>query len=102
VTQINDLTGVETEHLVGGTTGEFLPLVTLRCLGNTTILLGQMSPADAREVAAHLFEAAARAEYETDLLIELKNNHFADEAIAGLFKMVRTGEQTRHKGVEGG
>lgn len=70
MTAIFDLADVEVEHLLGDTYG---PLVKIRCssgpspttdaTGAGVILLGQVDPATARSIAAHLTEAAARAEY---------------------------------------
>lgn len=95
MTRIGDLNGIEVEHLLGETHG---PLVKVRCLSAGDILLGQISPADAREIAAHLTEAAARAEYEADLFITMRAEAWTDQMAAVVLHMVRAGEARRHQG----
>ena len=92
--RIEDLVKVEVEHLVGLRTG--LPLVKLRVESDHTVVAGQMSVAQAREIASHLEECAARAEYEVDLLGEMQRSEWTDEMIAAIFVMVRSGETRRH------
>lgn len=95
---IADLTNVETEHLVGSITKA--GLVRLRAESENpahhVILLGELTPTQAREIATHLFESAARAEYEEDLLQQLTAREFDDDVIASIFQMVRAGEYHRH------
>lgn len=94
MTRVTDLTGIEIEHLLGDTAG---PLVKIRCLSPKTILLGQVTPAHARQIAAHLMEAAARAEYEADLYSTMRaTGVWTDQMIAAVFDMVRAGEINRH------
>ena len=95
--KIDDLVNVETEHLLGLNTG--LPLVKMRAESNRTVIVGQMSPEQAREIASHLMESAARAEYEHDLMNEMKKHEWEDEMIGGIFLMVRQGEMRRHTGI---
>ena len=90
---ISDLAGIETEHLLGDTRG---PLVKIRCLADGIVLLGQVEPADAREIAAHLTEAAARAEYEADLYHTMRVQDWPEEHIGMVLHMVRQGEVNRH------
>lgn len=60
-----DLERIDVEHLLSSTSYE--GIVKVRCTGKDgLIMLGQVTPAAARDIAAHLFEAAARAEYEQD------------------------------------
>lgn len=92
--RIEDLANVETEHLIGEATNQ--PLVKLRAESNETVMIAQMPPEQAREIALHLLESAARAEYEYDMLIEMRFLKFEDQAIAGIFGMVRAGEARRH------
>lgn len=92
MTRVHDLVDVEVEHLLGATSK--LPLVKLRATGDGVILLGQLSPADARQIAAHLFEAAARAEYEADFVSELDRMGMGD-ATAVMLRAIRAGERRR-------
>lgn len=95
MTRITDLAGIEVEHLLGDASG---PLVKIRCLSPKTILLGQVSPADARQIAAHLVEAAARAEYEADLFNTMRAEGWTDQMAGAVLHMVRAGEAHRHGG----
>ena len=92
--RIEDLINVETEHLLSATT--YKGLVVLRCESDTTVLLGQLTPEQAREVAAHLTESAARSEYEQDLWSELTRTELDEAAIGLIFRAVRAGEMRRH------
>ena len=93
MTAIRDLDGIEVEHLLGQTYG---PLVKLRCLSAGAILLGEVTPEAAREIAAHLAEAAARAEYEADLWNAMQAEGFDGRTAGAVLAMVRAGETTRH------
>ncbi len=93
-TRIEDLTGVSTEHLLGATTG--LPLVLLRAESAGTVLIGQVSTEQAREIAAHLTESAARAEYEADFARAANARGMDDVTIAGILTIIRLGEEQRH------
>ena len=93
MTRVHDLTGVETEHLLGEAHG---PLVTLRCSGAKVILLGQIPPAAAREIAMHLLESAARAEYESDFHRTATTGGMDAQTIGQILHMVRLGETDRH------
>lgn len=94
---IGDLAGVEVEHLLGLVSRA--PLVKVRAIADDrSVLVGQIDPADARRIAGHLLEAAARAEYEHDLFTEAVRIGMDDEAIGVLLAMVRTGERRRHEG----
>lgn len=95
MTRIADLAGIEVEHLLGETHG---PLVKVRCMSAGSILLGQISPADAREIAVHLAEAAARAEYEADLFNTMRAEGWTDQMAGVVLHMVRAGEARRHQG----
>lgn len=90
-----ELANVEVEHLLGLATG--LPLVKLRVESDDTVMVGQMAPAEARDIAMHLFEAAARAEYEADLANEAKTAGWTDTLTGQLLMMVRAGERHRHE-----
>lgn len=92
MTGIHDLHGIEVEHLLGDTSG---PLVKIRCHGSGHILIGQVDPAAARQIAAHLTEAAARAEYESDLYTTMRAAQFDDTVIGAIFHLVRQGEANR-------
>jgi hypothetical protein len=97
--RIEDLVNVETEHLLSATTYE--GRVVLRCQSDATVLLGQLTPEQARDVAAHLVESAARSEYEQDLWGELTRVEMDERAIGLIFHAVRAGEIRRHTDVEG-
>ena len=93
MTAISDLIGIEVEHLLGETAG---PLVKVRCLSSGAILLGQMTPAEARQIAEHLAQSAARAEYEADLFNTMRAADFPEQIIGAVLGMVRAGEMRRH------
>jgi hypothetical protein len=88
------MTDVSVEHLLGLATG--LPLVKLRVESLGTVIISQIEPAQAREIAGHLMEAAARAEYEADLANAAERSGMTDEMICGLLLLVRSGEAERH------
>ncbi len=92
---IRDLTNVEVEHLLGLASG--LPLVKVRAEAAGVVLVGQISPDDARQIAGHLFECAARAEYEADLVSASIARGLPSDVIAINLTLVREGEQRRHK-----
>lgn len=101
-----ELVGIEVEHLVGEATG--LPLVKLRAQGlergRTVVMVGQLEPDQARRIAGHLLEAAARAEYELDLITGIETAMEAKVADGGpaadfaamALGFVRSGEVVRH------
>lgn len=95
MTTITDLAGIEVEHLLGDSRG---PLVKIRCLADGAILIGQLTPTDARQIAAHLSEAAARAEYEADLFHTMQAEGWTDQMAGAVLAMVRAGETRRHQG----
>lgn len=95
---LEDLIGIEVEHLLGDRLGA---LVKVRAISDKVTLLGQVTPESARQIAAHLSEAAARAEYESDLYSELRRNDFDNETIASIFGLVRVGEMRRMTNMEG-
>lgn len=102
---IHDICGVEVEHLLSDATAA--GLVKLRVTGtvsrhtgpqrkgDTQVLLGQLTPDQARQVATHLFEVAARAEYEQDLWRAGKAADATDAALAAILTLVRQGEAGR-------
>ena len=71
--RVQDLTNVETEHMLGLTFGPI----------------------------AHLSEAAARAEYESDLYHELVRKGMPEDGISLIFKAVRSGEIRRATHTDG-
>ncbi len=95
-TKILDLTNVEVEHLLGLDSGQ--PLVKLRAEADGVVLLGQIEPSQARRIAAHLAEAAARAEYEHDLYTAATTAGLEAGVIGFIFRLVRSGELKRHTG----
>lgn len=58
--------------------------------------LGQLEPAQAREIAANLFEAAARAEYEADFARTATAGGLDGETLGQILLMIRNGEERRH------
>ncbi len=92
--RIEDLADVSVEHMLGATTGR--PLVKLRAESAGTVLLGQLDPEQAREIAAHLFEAAARAEYEADFTRTAAAAGMEEETLGQIIVMIRLGEEQRH------
>lgn len=91
--KVHDIVSVETEHGLGETTG---PFVVLRVQTDAVVALGQLAPEAAREIAAHLMESAARAEYESDLYGELTRVGMPNEGIGLVMHAVRSGEIRRH------
>jgi hypothetical protein len=94
--RIEDLTDVSVEHMLGMATG--LPLVKFRAESNGTVLLGQLDPDAARQIAGHLLESTARAEYEADFANATQGAGFSDDLVAELLGLVRQGEIDRHAG----
>jgi hypothetical protein len=92
-TLLCELTDVQVEHLLGLGTG--LPLVMLRCVSDQAQLDGQISPTQAREIAGHLLEAAARSEYEYDLWTGARATGLDPGACTHLLHIVRSGERRR-------
>ncbi len=93
--RIEDLADVSIEHMLGD---RIRPLVKLRAESDATVLIGQLTPAQAREIAEHLHEAAARAEYEYDLWTAARNvADMPEETIGSILMLVRTGEARRHQ-----
>lgn len=98
--KITDIIGVETEHLLAATT--LMGGVTLRVSHEGGVALGQLTPAQAREVAEHLMESAARSEYESDLYRGMAEVGWTESQIGRVLTLVRAGEFTRHTAIEGG
>lgn len=98
-TRIHDLTGIDVEHGLSAisSTG----FVTIRAAGPHHILLGQVDPAAARSLATDLTAAAARAEYEQDLLAGAVAAGFDVNDALHLVAMVRAGEHARETGTAG-
>ena len=92
-TLLCELEDVQVEHLLGLGTG--LPLVKLRCIASRAQLDGQLSPTQAREIAGHLLEAAARSEYEYDLWTGARAVGMEPELCTRLLFVVRSGERSR-------
>jgi len=92
--QLHTLADVQVEHLLGLGTG--LPLVKLRCISEEAVLYGQLAPEQAREIAGHLLEAAARSEYELDLVTGATAQGIDHEAAVSMLLLVRAGEALRH------
>ena len=97
-----DLLGVSIEHMVSDRlTAHARPagLVKLRVdLSDGLHGLGQLTPAQAREIAANLLNAAARAEYESDVILaaHASGGVEAVEAVGVLIaKLARSGEMSR-------
>jgi hypothetical protein len=94
-TILSDVVLVETEHLISDRIHR--GLVKFRVtLEDGSIALAQFEPDAAREIAAHLFESAARAEYEEDAYREMRRAEWSDEMIGGIFHLIRVGEFHRH------
>lgn len=92
--RIEDLANVGTEHFVSDRTST--GMVKLRAQSESTLLIGQLTPDQAREIATHLNESAARAEYEADFYAEAIRREWEPPMIAGVMVMIRNGEMTRH------
>ncbi len=95
-TRIEDLANVEVEHLLGMNTG--LPLVKLRAESTGTVLVAQLEPAQARQIAMDLLTAAARAEYEHDLVTGGAHLELPTEFAMVATHVVRVGERLRCEG----
>lgn len=91
-----DLNDIEVEHLLGAATGR--GLVKIRAISADRVLLGEIDPDAARQIASHLMECAARAEYEQDFADAAKASGIDDEATYMMLSLVRRGEQNRHEG----
>jgi hypothetical protein len=93
VTKIDDLNDVEVEHFLGEPSGQ--PLVKLRVKGPGVILIGQMDPASARQIANDLLICAARSEYERDLVVGSKMLGVSKQNAVASLLAVRKGEEIR-------
>ena len=90
---IGELANVSVEHMLGLRTG--LPLVKLRAESDGAVLVGQLSPAQARQIATDMLSAAARAEYEYDFFIGAKAVELPESTIGAVLHIVRQGEVQR-------
>lgn len=90
---IGELVSVDVEHMLGLRTG--LPLVKLRTESNNVVLVGQLTTAQARQIAGDLMAAAARAEYEYDFFIGAKAVELPESTIGAVLHIVRKGEVQR-------
>lgn len=91
-----DLAMIETEHLLSAHT--FIGIVKIRVtLEDGSIALGQIAPEAAREIASHLAESAARAEYEQDAWQSLTAAGIDEQTKGMILQAVRGGEYHRHQ-----
>jgi len=91
----DDLIVFEVEHLVSAQTGK--PLVKVRVITDRAIALGQIDPRDARQIAGHLLECAARAEYEADFYTAATTGGLDEQTVGMVMHLLRFGERTRHE-----
>ncbi len=101
-----DIEGISTEHLVGEKLvreGKPAGLVKVSVQMSEDVHgIGQLTPAQARDVAMHLLESAARAEYEGDVFLAAEKIG-ADEKVGELIAtLARGGEMRRHVQFRGG
>lgn len=95
MTAIHDLAHIEVEHGLGLATGK--GFVKLRVTADAdVILLGQLPTDQARQIAGHLLDAAARAEYEQDFAAAMAGAGFPPEHVGQMLTLVRLGEIDRH------
>lgn len=92
----DEITNVEVEHLLGAATGK--GLVKLRVEGRKTTLLDELTPENARSIACHLFECAARAEYEQDFNAAAQKGGMDAATVVQILHLIRFGERARHEG----
>lgn len=101
-----DIEGVSTEHMVSErlhAAGQPAGLVKLSAqLEGGQFGLCQLTPAQAREIGVHLFEAAARAEYEGDVLLAVARKGVDDTIGTLIATLAREGEMRRHVRFRGG
>ena len=90
---ITDLTGITVEHMVGAT--DHKGMVKLRAESTEFVLVGQVPPDDARELATNIIVSAARAEYEQDFIAAATVHGLPDEMVATFLALVRQGELIR-------
>ncbi len=95
--RIHDLERVEVEHYLGATSGT--GMVKLRAVSGPAILLGELSPDEARSLARDLTDAAARAAYEQDLAAGMRARGADDRDVVAVLVCVREGEHTRNAAV---
>lgn len=90
-----DIVGVQTEHLLSE--HREVGLVKLRVtLEDGSVALGQLEPWMARQIADHLHESAARAEYEEDAWRSLSDAGMDTETKGLILNAIRAGEFHRH------
>ena len=94
--RIHDLERVAVEHYLAATSGA--GMVKLRAVSGPAILLGELGPDDARNLARDLADAAARASYEQDLAAGMRARGAGDGAVVLALVAVREGEAARHNG----
>lgn len=95
MTKIADLVHVDVSHQLNSL--DSTPAVVLRCKGTGALLLGHLTPAQARQIAADLLDSAARADYESDLVNGLTEAGFTPEQRAAIVTILRNGETTRRQ-----
>ena len=93
--RFEDLGEVSIEHGLSASSSK--GFVKMRATGRSVVLLCQMTPAEAREQAMHLLEAAARAEYEQDFWAGSMALGASEQAAGAILAAVRQGEARRHR-----
>lgn len=99
--RIIDLRSIEVEHLVGEKLlreGEPAPgLVMLRIhLSTGDVAIAHLRTGQARQIAGHILDAAARGDYEGDLCIAARAADIGDDQLGAIMHLVRNGETRRH------
>lgn len=99
-TRIVDLIGTEIEHLVGAALLEQNDpnpgLVSIRAFVAAPIIaIAHLRPAQARQIAGQLLDAAARAEYEGDFFTAARTAGWPNDLVGSVAHLVRQGEIKR-------
>lgn len=94
--RIHDLERVEVEHYLASATQR--GVVKLRAVSEPAILLGELTPDSARNLALDLLDSAARASYEEDLAAGLRAGGGSTATVVAALIAVRNGEAARHEG----
>lgn len=92
--KIDDLVSIEVEHLMNA---HWKQLVKIRVKSTNAVSIGALDPDEARALAVNLLDAAARADYERDMVVGLQQTNAPEDVIAAALHVVRNGEVERLK-----
>lgn len=96
-----DIARVDVEHgLTEARGGEGFVKIRVTSDQSDVVMLGQVDPDTARQLATDLMNVAARAEYEQDFWRESHRSGVPENAVGKMLAVVRAGESRRMEGKE--